>query len=120
MPLRIKHTETTETFRLLNSQLPLYLTDEFQVWHYAVLDERTVLVISSNSCQVQTFDETFNTKYAVDFDELVPCPAEDFHAVYHRVRDRIVQADRQLYGISPTGHRRLQPDFGSEITAQAS
>ena len=120
MPLRIKHTETTETFRLLSSQLPLYLTDEFKVWHYAVLDEQTVMVVSSSSCQVQTFDETFNTKYAVDFGELASCPAEEFHAIYRHVRDRIVQADRQLHDTQPTGHRLLQPDFGSGVRAQAS
>jgi hypothetical protein len=124
MAIQIKRTQVSEEFHLLNTALPLYLTDEFQVWHYAVLDEETVLVISSNSCQVQSFDETFNGKYSVAFDELYPCEAGDFQEVYAEVRSKIHRADQQHYASLNRFNLRLSdgflPDTDERITAQAS
>lgn len=125
MAIQIKSTCISEEFRLLGTALPLYLIDEFQVWHYAVLDEQTVLVISANSCQVQTFDETFNGKYSVAFDELYPCEADDFQEVYAEVRSKIRRADSQHYASLNRFNLRLSDDFlpGADeqtITAQAS
>lgn len=93
MALKIKRIHITETMDNLSTRLPLYLTDEFHIWHYAILDEDTVLVISPDSCQVQTFDETFNSKYSVDFDELGVCDGIEFNDVYNQVRESLLQAD---------------------------
>ncbi|MDJ1472462.1 hypothetical protein [Xanthocytophaga flava] len=96
MALKIKRRLTTETIDNLATTLPLYLTDEFNIWYYAVLDENTVLVVSCDSCQVQTFDETFNSKYSIDFDELKKCDAASFNEVYSHTRERLGDADRKL------------------------
>ncbi len=122
MAIQIKRTHTSEEFHLLRTSLPLYLTDEFQVWHYAVLDEETVLVVSENSCQVQSFNETFNHKYSVDFDELYPCQAEEFQNTYGQVRAKIRRADEQHHTALHRFSLRLSDDFLSDdmVTAQAS
>ena len=124
MAIHIKRTHTSEEFHLLRTSLPLYLTDEFQVWHYAVLDEETVLVVSENSCQVQSFNETFNHKYSVDFDELYPCQAEEFQKTYGQVRAKIRRADQQHHAALHRFSLRLSDDFlpdaDDAITAQAS
>ncbi len=93
MTLKIKRIRKTEAIDDLPIPLPIFLTDEFQIWYYAILDEHTVLVVSTDSCQVQTFDETFNGKYSVTFDELQPCTAEEFQEIYLQIRLRIYQAD---------------------------
>jgi|GEM_PF-3966779 len=124
MSLRFKHIEKNETYRVLQNQFPLYLTDEFQVWYYAVLDPDTVLVVSSNSCQVQSFDETFNSKYSVAFDELSACGAAEFHHIYTNLRARIAQADHKYQALSSRYSLRVASGFLADpeerITAKAS
>lgn len=124
MAIKIKRTQVSEEFHLLRTSLPLYLTDEFQVWHYAVLEEETVLVVSDNSCQVQSFDETFNHKYSVDFDELYPCQSEEFQNVYAQVRAKIRRADQQHHAALHRFSLRLADGFLADeeevFRAQAS
>jgi hypothetical protein len=124
MTLKIKRIHTTETLDSLPVALPCYLTDEFQVWYYAVLDSDTVVIVSSNSCQIQTFDETFNSKYSVGFDELTPCAVSDFDEVYTKVRDSLLHANQLYLSNRRPDNVRPLPKYHSgsdeQITAQAS
>ncbi len=120
MTLKIKRIYRTETLDNLPVQLPLYLTDEFAVWHYAVLDTETVLVVSSNSCQVQTFDETFNSKYSVTFDELTVCTAADFDEAYAPIRENMTRADQMYHTHQKSNQLLFLPNTNDRITAQAS
>ncbi len=117
MSLKIKRIYKNETLENLPTELPCFLTDEFQIWYYAVLDADTVLVVSSNSCQVQTFDETFNSKYSVTFDELSLCNVAEFDEVYSQVRKSLTQADQLFQTQAKADNVRV---LAGQITAQAS
>lgn len=119
MSLKIKRIQKTESYESLRMPFPTYLTDEFQVWHYALLDSETVLVVSPNTCQVQTFAETFNGKYSVEFDELQPCSPEEFQEIYAHTRLKIYQADQKYQASTKETHVTL-PQWGREGEMRAA